>query len=407
MGLALMLVVSSAAADSPRTAGHSTESGPVTVAVLVPLDGPLASMGQQLLEAAEFGARNADVEVIGVDAGETPQDTLQAVQELAGRSEIAAVVGPIRRQHARPAARAAARHQLPLIAYSSQHGVEDAGPAVFRARLSASEQSRALASYIADELEIDDVGVMGPHSGYGDEFTPAIVDAVNDAGGRVRSLSRYDENTTDFRRPLGVLNGSRVYVGTERTVGAEHADRWGTVDAGRAAHIDFEALIIADVHDVVARLLPFLPGAGISTSAESDGADVQLLGLSGWRGDGLQRASEHARGAVFFDTFGGDRDGSVARQFIQEFRAATDREATTPEAEIYDLLGMIGERVDAELDHDERRERLVDGLRSGESEYEGVTGDWEFEWGGAPIRRLQPYQVTAGGDWVGVGGSRR
>ncbi len=405
MTLALMLVVSSAAADSSGLAGHGTESQPVVVAVLVPLDGPLAAMGEQLVEAAEFGAKDSDVVVEGVDAGETPEDTMQAVDELAGRAEIAAVLGPIRRRHVRPAARAAARHQLPLIAYSSQQGVEDAGPTILRARLSASEQSRELAAYIVDELELEDVGIMGPHSGYGDQFTPAIVDASNDAGGRVRSISRYDESTTDFRRPLGVLNGSRVYVGTGRTVGGERSDRWGTVDAGRAADVDFDALIIADFHDVVARLLPFLPAAGISTAAEPAGADIQLLGLSGWRGDGLERASEHARGAVFFDTFGGDGGGPVARQFVQEFRGSTEREATTPEAEVCDVIGMIAARVDGQLATDQRRAQLMDAIRDG-AEYEGVTGDWGFEPGGAPIRRLQPYQVTDGGDWVGVGGSR-
>jgi ABC-type branched-subunit amino acid transport system substrate-binding protein len=181
-------------------------------------------------------------------------------------------------------------------------------------------------------------------------------------------------------------------------VGTRRADRWGTIALNRESSVDFEGLIIADHHSTVARILPFLSRVDIST-AHSDGASVQLWGLSGWRGDGLALVAERAKGAIFFDTFGGVEDGARAREVVSHFRGDLDREPTTPEVEIYDLVGMISAALEDAESHRDWRASVAASLRSGGS-YEGATGTWVFDPSGSPERGLRPYLVIDDGQWV-------
>ncbi len=384
-------------------AGAEPEPKPnAVVVVLVPLSGELSTMGEQLVEAARLAARRTGVIIEGIDEGESVEQTLEAVAAQGEREEVVAIIGPLKRRHGEPAARLAQQKGVPMVVYSSQQGVEMRGNKIFRGRPGFDAQAKQLAEYLRTGLEIDDVGVVAPRSRYGDEALPAVVDAMDEQGGRVSAMARYPENTTDFRIPLQVLTGQRAYVGRGRSLSQHRVDRWGTVSLVGENAPDFEALIILDFHDVVARMLPFLPGEGLRTGASEQGRPLQLIGLSGWRGDGLGRAGDHAMGGVFFDTFGGERDGLTAQRFVSEFRGITGREVTTPEAEIYDLVALIATAVER-APSTQRRDAVVEFLRN-DSPYVGVTGNWAFDRWGAPIRTLHPYRVIDEGQWVRADG---
>ena len=386
--------------SQPEATDRQDDPDDPVVAVLVPLSGELESMGRQLLEAAEYAVADSGVRVEGVDEGESGAQTAEAVQTLAGREEVAAVIGPTMRRHAATAADHAGRAGLPMLSYSSKPGVEQDSGWVMRARVCTGQQSEALARYLAEELKAQRIGLLAPQSGYGDDITAAVIDAFGELDGRVTALSRYQEETTDFRHPLEVLVGSRAYVGADRRLDQMRSDRWHTVPLAREGQVEFDALVIADAHHRVARLLPFLGGVGIATAADDQGERVTLLGLSGWKGDGLERAGDYARGAIFFDTFGGEVDGQTARQFVVDFREQTGREATTPEAELFDLVSMVAEATEAAAGDESLRDGVVRQLRS--ESYSGVSGQWAFDEAGAPVRTLHPYQVVDAGRWVRV-----
>lgn len=237
------------------------------------------------------------------------------------------------------------------------------------------------------------LGLVAPRTSFGDRVTRAF------ASEGLEAVGRYDEGTTDFLPALEVLVGTRVYVGRGRSVAGRRADRHGTIRLGRPGVVEFEALIIADSDQVVARLLPFLPRVGIQTGAGGEGTGVQLVGLSGWRGDGLARAGDHAVGAIFFDTYGGTSEGGPAEEFAHRFEDEFGREATTAEAEIYDLVGMIGSGLRARQEGESFADAALVRLQQPRA-YPGVTGSWSFQEGGEPARYLRPFRVIDGGRWV-------
>lgn len=376
------------------------------VVMLVPLSGDLGAVGRQLVDAAKMAGDDVGVAIESIDEGESVEEMLAALGTLEGREDVAAVIGPIRRRHGPPAGRQAQRMGIPLMVFSSQSGVERAGDRVFRARPDAAEQSKRVATYLVEEASIEKIAIMAPRSDHGDQVLSALVEAVVSAGGVVEAMTRYEPDTTDFRIPLQVLVGRRFHVGRGRSLSGFSVDRFGTVALRRQPEVGFDALIIADHHEVVARILPFLPRVGIQTGAGGEGQAVQLVGLSGWRGDGLQRAGDHGLGAIFFDTYGGETEGGQPEEFARNFKDYAGRSATTPEAEIYDLVAMIGSGLRARRPGESFAQAALARLREPQN-YPGVSGSWSFDENGAPVRYMRPYRVVDGGRWVPDGGANR
>ena len=401
IGFLLLMLISLPVAGSEGAVKEEV-STPVIV-MLLPMSGDLAPVGRQLMESATLAGSDLGLRVESLDEGDSPGETLRALDELAGRDDIVAVIGPLGRRRAPMAARKATEMGLPLVVYSPQGGVERLGDRVFRARPDAQEQSRTVATYLVEREGIRTLGILSPRTEYGREFTAAMVEAFSRAGGQVRAYSSYGADTTDFRPALEVLVGKRAWVGRGRQIDGRSSDRFGTIPLPREGEIGFEALVILDFHDRVARILPFLPGVGIQTGAGGEGTGVQLVGLSGWRGDGLHHAGMHALGAVFFDTFGGETEGGQAEEFFHRFQEQFRRSPTTAEAEIYDLVGMIGSGIRARQPGESWADAALARLRE-PTAYPGVTGSWSFDEEGAPVRYLRGYRVIEGGRWVPLGG---
>ncbi len=381
----------------PAKAEAQLDEAVPQVAVIVPLSGDLAPLGEQLLEAARLSARRHGIEVRAIDEGENAQQMREAVARAADKEGVVAAIGPVMRRHAVTAAGEAQRRQLPLVVYSAASGVEVQGPMVFRARLTPEAQSRQVAAFLAEDSAAQRIAIVAPRNSYGDSVVNALVDLLNRQGAKVTAMARYDSGTTDFGPTLEHLTGRRAYVGKGRSFPG--VDGAGFVGLRRDGEVSFDTLVIADGDGVVARFVPFLPRHGIGTSATEGGASVQLVGLPGWRGDGLQRVWDHLRGAIFFDTFGGEVDGAEARRFVIEYRNQTDSEVTTAEAEIYDLVGLIATAVGSEDDDGRTRQEVVRNLGGGMS-FEGVTGYWSFDQNGAPQRMLRGYEIVSGGRWA-------
>lgn len=396
LSLLLLLIIPSQAVASVGSEARQREN-PVII-MLLPASGERARAGRQLFEAAQFAASEIAVDVELLDEGADPEATLEALRDLEGRRDIAAIIGPLEERRSRVAARWAQEAAIPLIAYGSHEGIEKSGSWIYRGRPGAEEFGERLASFLAAE-EIETLGVLGPRTDRGRARLATVVRHVNEKGGRVTGYSTYDVGTSDFGPALGVLVGTRVFVGPGRRIGSRRSDPFGTLPLNREPAPGFDALLIDDHHEVVARILPFLPRAGIQTGAGGAGRGVQLIGFAGWRGEGLRQAGAHGVGAIFFDTFGGISEGGQAEEFAYRFQERLDRMPTTAEAEIYDLVGMIGSGIQAIQPGERWADAALSRLQVRRS-YPGVTGSWSFTEEGAPERYLRAFRVIDEGRWA-------
>lgn len=397
MRRALPVVVAALLAVS-ATHGAAQQPSPAVVAIgfAVPTSGEYGPIGKQLVEAAQLAARETGVRIIVADTRGEPAEAVKAVQTLAAEKSVVAIVGPLGQRESQAAAAAAQRERIPMFTLTTGGSVNRGGESVFRVRASVDEQARAMAKISRGTLHHKRAAILYPQSGYGEEAALAFADEFLRAGGAVTSVANYREDTTDFTNVISVLTGERVYLGKGGTV-----DRWKTDASGFArlrnkAVIDFDVLFIPDHASRVARLLPFLPVAGIQNGEGGDGAAVQLLGLAAWQGKAMELAGGAAAGALYLDTFAGESAGGRQEEFGRAFSEATGRTPVDVEAETFDIVWLLGTLAVRASQTEDPRRALVRALPRRDA-WTGVAGELRFDGQGAPVRTFGVYRFDADG----------
>jgi ABC-type branched-subunit amino acid transport system substrate-binding protein len=380
--------------------------GPV-IGVAVPLSGDYAPLGEQVLEAVELAASEAGVRVVSADTEGKPVGAMKAVQSLAARDDVVAVIGPLGQRESQAAAGAAQRADIPLFTFSNSEGVNRAGPWVFRVRSSPAETAASLARVARERLELRTVGIVFPENVYGRSAAVAFARAFEQAGGRVTAVGSYPEDVTDFRKPLGTLVGTRVHIGQRARYDGKRADSQGYARVRSSPQIDFEAMFIPDYHGRVARLLPFLSVANIQTGEGGDGEPVQLLGMPGWQGESMRMTGAHAAGAIYPDVFAGPAEGGKAGAFARMFEEKTGRQPVNLDAEAFDVAWMVASvgkdvwRTTAESDSERRpasRRQLLRQKLLRRQPVAGAAGSLEFGPAGEPRRALELFEFDVDGE---------
>ncbi len=377
------------------------------VAVAVPLSGKYAPLGKQVLQAARIAARDAGVRLVSKDTEGTPRGAITAVSALAKDDSVLAVIGPIGEHESRAAAVVAQRAGLPLFALASDDAVNRVGNWVYRLRTSPAEQAAGLAVAVRKAMKAQErVGIFFPESVYGQQAAVAFARAFEAHGGRVTAVASYPADTTDFRKPLAELVGTRVHLGRRARAGKHRADRDGYLRVRHKPTVDFDLMFIPDYHQRVARMLPFLPGAGLQNGDGGDGVAVQMLGLSGWQGSSMRLTGAQAAGAIYSDVYVGAADGGRAEDFARMFEGKTGRQPVNLDAEVFDSTWMIAKIIARRVDHAHKTKtdpstaalRLaVANHRPAKAGFRGVCGAFGFGPQGQPLRPVRLYQFDIGG----------
>jgi len=373
--------------------------------VAVPLSGEYAALGNAVLGAARVAVGEGGGRIIVRDTLGTPAGAIAAINDLAGDPAVLAVLGPVGQRESQAAARAAHRQGMPLFSLAGDARINVASDWVFRLNQSPGEQAAALAEAVRDELgEARRVGIFFPETSYGSQAALAFAERFSALGGQVTALASYPGDTTDFRKALDTLVGKKMQLGRAQRAGKKRADRDGYLTIRGKAVVDFDLLFIPDFHANIARLLAFLPGAGLQNGDGGEGVAVQLLGLSGWQGSSMRMSGALAAGAIYSDIFAGDADGGRAQEFELLFEEKTGRLAVNLDAEVFDATLMLVQIIDAiaanasdEDDATELRRRLLQRLPRASGAFFGVTGALRFDAQGGPLRPTRLYQFDVGG----------
>ena len=354
--------------------------------VALPTSGTYAPIGKQLAEAARLAGRDVKIEVVVADTEGTPEGAARAIRELETKN-VVAIVGPVGRRESASAATTAQRLSVPMFALGGDRSIEVGKGWVFRARWSPGEQARAAAEMAFRDRGARKAAVLFPENEFGREASARFAERFRELGGEVVALSSYDEDTTNFKWPLRELVGETTRVGRGERVGKRRGNRFGFIRTGRRANVHFDTLFIADSHLRVARLLPFLPTVGIQNGDGGDGKAVQLIGVAAWRGKAMELSKGVASGAIILDTFGGEAVGGRAEEFSRTFQESTGRRPTSIEAEVFDLVWMLGSLIqDLPESPKSRRPNLVRALPR-ERTWNGVAGGLRFDPNGGPVRK--------------------
>lgn len=228
------------------------------VAVLVPLTGPNAAVGQSIANAANLALADSGSTRIRVTAYDTGTSPLAAVQEaLAEGSGL--LLGPLLAEDARAVAPLARRANVPVIAFSNDVSIGGSGTYVLG--LDPAQSIERVVDY-ARKQGIRRFGALLPASVYGERAEIALADAVRRTGGQLVAV--------------------RTYARTPETLRASADDL-----AGQGP---FDAVLIADGTRLAALAVPLL---------RRGSPELRLLGTELWATEANVGAQAALRGAWF------------------------------------------------------------------------------------------------------------
>lgn len=236
-----------------------TDTNRNRVAVLVPLSGENAGVGQSIANAANLALLDTGGQRIRI----TTYDTAKGVQAAANAALADGnrlFLGPLLAEDVRGVAAIADKADVPVIAFSNDVSV--AGKGVYLMGFDPAQSINRVVVHARGQGVQRFAGLI-PNGDYGKRASQALIEAVEKAGGRMVAMQTYDRSPQSLRSAVTRLNAQSGY----------------------------DAVLVADTGSVGIRTAPMIR-SGTS-------ADARLLGTELWKAEAAVGTTPALRGAWF------------------------------------------------------------------------------------------------------------
>ncbi|WP_420144622.1 penicillin-binding protein activator [Sphingobium sp.] len=256
--------------------GLPTDTARHRVALLVPMSGTNAGVGQSIANATTLALLDTKTDRVRITTYDTALGAAAAVNKaLADGNRL--ILGPLLAEDARIIGPIAARANVPVISFSNDASI--AGSGVYAMGYNPAQSIERVVVY-AKAQGLTRFGALVPRGIYGERAGNAMLRAVEQAGGTVVSMQTFDRSATSITAAVKKLQASSSY----------------------------DALLIADSGRVAIQVAPIVRKNG--------GATARLLGTELWNTDTSLAASPVLRGAWFASV-----SDTLYRQLVTKYRA--------------------------------------------------------------------------------------
>ena len=184
------------------------------IGCMIPLSGPFALYGQELLNGIELGMdifSNSDdglkLELIIRDTGGKEDIATAAVDDLVNNENVIAIIGPLASRPAMAASRRAQELGVPIITLTQKAGITDEGDMVFRNFLTPEKEVQVLLDETITESGLTRFAIFYPDNSYGNFLMNLFWDKAEELGGHIMAVEAYDPGATDFKDEVKKLVG--------------------------------------------------------------------------------------------------------------------------------------------------------------------------------------------------------
>lgn len=184
-----------------------TPSGKTRIALLLPLSGQAAQVGQALQQAAEmalFDTGAKELALSAYDSGDTPESAAEAYRK-ARADGTALVLGPLFGSSAKALAPLVAQGGASVVSFSNDEQAAQRG--VWIMGIAAPPQVRRVVDYAVDQ-GIKRFAAFAPQTSYGEQMVRTLESQVTQRGGTVAGIEFYDPNSTNLSAAANRLTGS-------------------------------------------------------------------------------------------------------------------------------------------------------------------------------------------------------
>ena len=298
------------------------------VALLLPLSGPNAKLGNSLLNAAQlalFHFAGTDFELLPQDTKGTPAGAADAAA-LAIGDGASLILGPVFSSSVEAVAPPARAAGVTVISFSNDRRV--AGEGIFTLGFLPDEQVERVVRF-AFKRGLRRFAVLAPDNSYGASINSALENVVSDLGANITGAGFYDPQANDFSdvvKSLADYDNRRQNLLDQRKELEDRDDEIARQTIKRLENLQtlgdvpFDALLVADGGkrlQAVAALLPYY---------DIDPKKTRILGTGQWDADGI--GSEPALVGGWFAAPAKKKRQNFVRQYTEMYAAAPSRLAT-------------------------------------------------------------------------------
>ncbi len=287
---AALLLVAACTYGPPRATGPlaaappmqpQVVAGPPRVALLLPLTGPRADIGDSMLKAAQLALSAPGSPVLDVhDTGGDPARAGQAAQAaLAAGDRL--IIGPLTAEETLAVGAVAAPASVGVLAFTSDPAA--AAPGVWTLGLTPGQQVRRLVGAARDDGRQHLAAVLPPGA-LGDALQTALSSAAVDAGMDPPLVQRTDGSFSGFTEALKTVSNyesrrgavaARIKALREDTDPTAHQQA-AELAAQPVAPPPFDTLLIAETGEQLVQVADVLPYYDVSNP------QVRVLGPALW-----------------------------------------------------------------------------------------------------------------------------
>ena len=288
----------------PPRATPLPEAAQNRVALLVPLTGANAPVGQSIANAANLALLDAGDARVNLRIYDTaPGAAAAAARALAEGAGL--FLGPLLAGDVRAVEAVAAGGNVPVLSFSNDASL--AGANVFILGLQPGQSISRTIAY-ARSRGIERFAALVPAGVDGQRAQTAFVRAVSAAGGRSTAVVSYS------RDPARMAAAARTVTAWDarNKAGTPTIRPDGTVAAPKVAPLPFQALLIADSGSVAAQFMPALSKLGVTPGV------AIVMGTELWNNEPALGRVGALRGALF-SSVADDRFRKLAERYRAKF----------------------------------------------------------------------------------------
>jgi ABC-type branched-subunit amino acid transport system substrate-binding protein len=190
------------APTAPLQPGPPVADAHIKVALLLPLSGEQAALGETLLQAAQlavFEAPDANVALLVRDTGASPFGAAQAAQQ-AIREGAELILGPVFGSSVTAVAPVAKQAGVSVVSFSTDKSV--AQPGAFVMGILPGIQVQRVVAY-ASRQGLQRIAALLPQSPYGQTVREALQNAAHTSRAQVVHVAFYDPRSIDASTAVG------------------------------------------------------------------------------------------------------------------------------------------------------------------------------------------------------------
>jgi len=345
------------------------------VALLVPLSGANAAVGQSIANAANLALLESGEKRINLRI----YDTAAGAAAAAGKAIAEGArlfLGPLLAGDVRAVQGIAASNAVPVISYSNDAALAGEGTYVLGFQPS---QSIARAVDYAHSRGVTRFAALIPAGIYGQRASTAFLRAVEANGGRVVSVVNYTRTPQKLLAAARQVTDYDRRLATAARVPALRPDGTVAPVAARMPPVAFQALLIADSGPVAAAFGPALAQYGAGSAV--------VLGTELWNNEPAIRNAKGLQGAVFASV-ADNRFAQLSSRYRARFGAGPSRLASFG----YDSVLLVNSLADRWP----VGQPFPRALLANPDGFAGVDGVFRFTPSGVADRALEVSRIRGG-----------